>query len=122
LYLRVLATQPERKRASQMYKLFENSSLANEKWQEMGFIEFLNHLKAHQICFHLEKNLPDSILVEIALLDQKIEIEFTNYGEILIEKFDSTIRGQGEKALEQLLREVNIDNAIGEIIMSKYVH
>jgi hypothetical protein len=87
----------------------------NAKW---GLIKFLAHLKTNQICFHLEKPLPDSVLIEIAFLNQKIEIEFTNHGEILIEKFESTIRNHGKKTLEQLFHETNIDNVTGETIKS----
>lgn len=67
-------------------------------------IEFLNGLEAREIYYRLNK-IRDSILVEIAVPGERWEVEFMADGEILLERFHSSGKLEGEKELAELLEE-----------------
>ena len=63
-----------------------------------------NRLHGCEIYYRLNK-IRDSILVEIAVPGERWEVEFLADGEILLERFHSSGKLEGEKELEQLLNE-----------------
>ena len=50
-------------------------------------IDFLNCLEDHKIYYKLNKVREDGIMVEIAIPDERWEIEFMTNEEIIVEKF-----------------------------------
>lgn len=67
-------------------------------------IGFLNGLEEREIYYRLNK-IRDSILVEITVPGERWEVEFLTDGEVLLERFRSSGKLEGEKELEQLLNE-----------------
>lgn len=67
--------------------------------------KFLNTLEESQIFYRLNKIRPESILVEVAVPGQRLEIEFLDDGTIMIEKFINDGVVYDEKELEVLINK-----------------
>ncbi len=70
-----------------------------------NLIDFLNTLEKNNIFYKLTKTRDESIMVEVAVLGQRWEIEFMDDDTIEVEKFifDNTM--YDEKELEILFRD-----------------
>ncbi len=66
-------------------------------------ISFLNDLQERKIYYKLNHISPDSILVEIALPGERIEVEFMEDGTVYTERFKSADMISGFDALLELL-------------------
>jgi hypothetical protein len=73
-------------------------------------LDFLDKLEQHKICFRLERNCSEAIMVRVDVPGERWEIEFFANGEVEVEAFRSTESGviggsEAQVALKRLLTD-----------------
>lgn len=70
-------------------------------------VDFLNYLEDHKIYYKLNKVREDGIMVEIAIPNERWEVEFMTNEEIIIEKFVSNKEVYCENNIKNLFNIFN---------------
>ena len=68
-------------------------------------LSFLNRLSDAKIHYSLAHSRDDALMVEIDVPGERWEVEFLDDGSIEIEKFKSSGKIYGEKAIEELFQK-----------------
>lgn len=66
------------------------------------FIDFLERLEKYKIYYTLDKTREDYIRVDIAVPGERWEVEFSEDGDIVVERFKSIGDVEGEEAIKYL--------------------
>ncbi len=80
------------------------------------FLTFLNQLEQQKISYQISHPRDKAVMITVATVGERWEIEFLENGEIEVEKFISNGEIQGEEALQELFKREKLEDSIIEQI------
>lgn len=78
------------------------------------FLTFLNQLEQQKINYQISHHRDEAVMITVAIVGQRWEIEFLENGDIEVEKFVSHGEIKGEEALQELFAKEIVDDSILE--------
>jgi hypothetical protein len=79
-------------------------------------LTFLNHLDQQKINYQIAHHRDEAVMITVAIVGERWEIEFLDNGDIEVEKFISNGEIQGEQALKELFVRETPDDSRSEKI------